>query len=670
MPHKPSHNPPGQQLDNPGRQGQDDDAEPQSGAQAATDDGGQDDTAEPALQPVTGDDADETADDTAQQAHLQPASGPATDDGRPDGGTDENGGNDDENGGNDDENGGDDADDGTGAAGGSAIEASFDADGDDDGGDDSDHGRDDDDDDGDDDDNDGDDGRGGDDVNGPPSSSDDGDRGSGQTIAEAPEQNIVQAPEQNNVQTIDQTIDQNIIQNIDTIIRQNLNQNRGDDDSDAGDDDDDDDDDGDARADDGAPIDVDVHQEVEVSQKVVVVQQNAHPTAPTQVININVDLDVNVDNDVKVIQGGPHQTVVSGTQTSDILFTTVSNATLTGGDGDDILVAGATNVYIADIEPLNVSGVSGTAILVQDEDTLTVRVVAAGLEPGQPHIQDIHGRFAGDDISDAADAGTTVGEDRADEPTPIDSIIPPADADADGDGFIEFEEGLPYYGPGILSLASPQGAFATGFPVPEPDGTITFMQAYDLRATLDFEFTRDDLVPLELREVVLHGLSNDGDGEDTPGEIDGTAGYKPDLPVAAGEIELIQATARVESPGTLNATMNGDAGDDILLGKGGNDILRGGDGDDWLAGSGGRNRLDGGDGADVFVLGEGRDVIEDFDFDEGDRLLVPGDQTDLNAVVTSAESVATGARIETDDGEVTLVGIAAADINTDWFVVA
>mgnify|MGYP001029682077 CR=1 FL=1 len=628
MPHEPSHNPPGHQFDNRGHQGWDDDAGSPSGAQPVTDNGnGQNDIAESARQPASGGDKSAAPDDTTpkpddkQQAHLQSTTEPTTDDGAPDdgapnGGVDQNGG---------------DADDGRDAAGGSAPEASSEASSGSDG---SDRDRDGDDD------HDDDDGRGDGAVNGQPSPSDDGDRGPGQTIVQAPEQNI----------------DQKIIQNIDVIIRQNLNRNRGDDD----------DDDDDAR-DEGASIDVDVHQAVEVSQKVVVVQQNAHPTAPTQVININTNLDVNVDNDVKVIQGGPHQKVVSGTETSDILFTTVNNATLTGGDGDDILVAGATNVYIADIEPLNVSGVSGTAILVQDEDTLTVRVVAEGLEPGQPHIQDIHGRFAGDDIPDA---GTPAGEDRADEPTPIDSIIPPTEADADGDGFIEFEEGLPYYGPGILSLASPQGAFATGFPVPEPDGAITFMQAYDLRATLDFEFTRDDLEPLELREVVLHGLSNDGDGEDTPGEIDGTAGYKPDLPVAAGEIELIQATARVESPGRLNATMNGDAGNDILLGKSGNDILRGGDGDDWLAGSGGRNRLDGGDGADIFVLGEGRDVIEDFDFDEGDRLLVPGDQADLNAVVTSAEPVVTGARIATDGGEVTLVGIAAGDINTDWFVVA
>lgn len=412
-------------------------------------------------------------------------------------------------------------------------------------------------------------------------------------------------------------------------------------------------------------------QNVEVVQKVVVVQeQAAQPTAPAQIININVDNsvvnNVTVQNNITVIQGGAQQTQVDGTAQNDIVCAAANNAVLTGGAGDDILVAGSTKVHLADLVPLNGSGARGTAILVQDEDTLTVRVDASGLEPDQVHIQDINGRFAGDEFSDAGAANAAAANS---QPTPIDSVVPPRGADTDGDGFVEYAEQLPYTGPGIMGLASPQGDYANGFPTAGSDGRISFMQAYDLRGDIDpVGFTKEDLLPLDLRTVVLYGQTVGAEGRGTPGEVNGIPGYKSVLPVAAGEIELISATARVESNVTINATLDGGAGDDILLGKGGNDILRGGAGDDWLTGGGGQNRFDGGDGADAFVLGRGQDLVEDFDFNEGDRLLVAGDQADVNAVIASAVETGTGVRLTTeDDGQITLVGVTAGDVSTEWF---
>jgi hypothetical protein len=412
-------------------------------------------------------------------------------------------------------------------------------------------------------------------------------------------------------------------------------------------------------------------QNVEVVQKVVVVQeQAAQPTAPAQIININVDNsvvnNVTVQNNITVIQGGAQQTQVDGTAQNDIVCAAANNAVLTGGAGDDILVAGSTKIHLADLVPLNGSGARGTAVLVQDEDTLTVRVDAGGLEPDQVHIQDINGRFAGDQFSDAGAANAAAA---SGQPTPIDSVVPPRGADTDGDGFVEYAEQLPYTGPGIMGLASPQGDYANGFPTAGSDGRISFMQAYDLRGDIDpVGFTKADLLPLELRTVVLYGQTVGAEGDGTPGEVNGIPGYKSVLPVAAGEIELISATARVESNVAINATLDGGAGDDILLGKSGNDILRGGAGDDWLTGGGGQNRFDGGDGADAFVLGRGQDLVEDFDFNEGDRLLVAGDQADVNAVIASAVETGTGVRLTTEDnGQITLVGVAAGDVNTEWF---
>lgn len=188
--------------------------------------------------------------------------------------------------------------------------------------------------------------------------------------------------------------------------------------------------------------------------------------------------------------------------------------------------------FVADLEPLSGSGVSGRADLtLNDEDnTLLVRITASGLEAGMPHAQHIHGRMGPDGM-------------------PMNSVTPTMEDDTDGDDFIELAEGLPAYGPIIVPLTSPPGGEATNFPT-APDGTITFEQMYDLTSSATFAdgFDMDDLLPLDLREIVLHGMTvGAAFGEGTPGEVDGTAGYKAVLPVAAGEIRA----AEVPEPGTL-----------------------------------------------------------------------------------------------------------------------
>jgi hypothetical protein len=43
-------------------------------------------------------------------------------------------------------------------------------------------------------------------------------------------------------------------------------------------------------------------------------------------------------------------------------------------------------------------------------------------------------------------------------------------------------------------------------------------------------------LPLQMRHIVIHGRSVGAVGAGTPGEVDGTAGYKTVLPVLCGEI--------------------------------------------------------------------------------------------------------------------------------------
>ncbi len=177
--------------------------------------------------------------------------------------------------------------------------------------------------------------------------------------------------------------------------------------------------------------------------------------------------------------------------------------------------------FTTTLTTLNHSGVTGEAIVGFDERTnaITVAISASGLEPNMVHIQHIHG------FPDGTEAHT-----------------PTLAQDDDGDGFIELGEGLGRYGPILLNLTTDHAngtggdnghdhsGDLTGFPT-APDGTIFFVETYQLP---DGMLGTDPMVAL--RELVIHGLTvPEGAGAGTPGEVDGTAGYKLVLPVASGE---------------------------------------------------------------------------------------------------------------------------------------
>lgn len=321
---------------------------------------------------------------------------------------------------------------------------------------------------------------------------------------------------------------------------------------------------------------------------------------------------------------------------------------LVGSDGDDVLLAPGPHQFTAQIQPINGSDVSGTATLILDGDQLTVRVEASGLESDQVHMMHIHGLI---------DADTGL---------PLNSTVPPATDDTDGDGFVEIAEGAASVGPVILPLTSPPGGGADDFPT-AANGTISFEETFDLGqvGTLADGFTAANLFPLDLRVVHLHGLSVPaGVGADTEGEVDGTGGYKPGLPVATGEIEPVPGEAGAAA---ASATLAGGNGDDHLIGSTGDDQLSGGAGNDVLAGGAGDNSLSGGPGADLFVFSGGRDIVSDYSASEGDRLLAAGGE-DTAALIATAEDTEDGATITTETGTLTLAGINAADLAADWFL--
>ena len=158
--------------------------------------------------------------------------------------------------------------------------------------------------------------------------------------------------------------------------------------------------------------------------------------------------------------------------------------------------AGAT--YRATLSPLNGSGARGEAILTKQGQTLRVEITATGLEAGGPHLSHIHGLSQGD--------------------RSVNSTCPTQAQDSDGDGFVELAEGIPVYGPILVDFMNID---------PDQDGNVNFTTTVPIT---------DSTMPLQMRHIVIHGMSVGPVGAGTPGEVNGEAGYKVVLPVLCGEI--------------------------------------------------------------------------------------------------------------------------------------
>ncbi|MEM9771925.1 MAG: Ig-like domain-containing protein, partial [Cyanobacteria bacterium P01_D01_bin.73] len=109
---------------------------------------------------------------------------------------------------------------------------------------------------------------------------------------------------------------------------------------------------------------------------------------------------------------------------------------------------------------------------------------------------------------------------------------------------------------------------------------------------------------------------------------------------------------------TGNDQLNGGGGDDLLQGGRGNDTLTGGTGNDVLMGELGDDVLIGGVGQDQFVVmpGSGNDVITDFD-PASDAIALGGGLTPASVTISALDATTT--RLEFTGGSVTLQNLAA-----------
>ena len=234
------------------------------------------------------------------------------------------------------------------------------------------------------------------------------------------------------------------------------------------------------------------------------------------------------------------------------------------------------NVDLATLNSDFGSNASGFATLTLDAPeenirTIRVQIDADGLEDlsgiGGIHVAHIHGQFLGNANSPLLEQGNGsffTGEGG----TAADSILPTVEtSDVDGDGFVNFLEGRPSYGPVVLNLTSEQiEAAPSGTPPLSyflelaeageinpaelfPSGT-----EFNLDKTYTFELNDpeqlrqyNNLMPLNEREIVLHGLTIP---VETSEAIDQTAMGTAPVGVDIGNGEAFRITAPVAA-GTI-----------------------------------------------------------------------------------------------------------------------
>ena len=176
-------------------------------------------------------------------------------------------------------------------------------------------------------------------------------------------------------------------------------------------------------------------------------------------------------------------------------------------------------LFVADLHPLNNSGVTGKATFKYKKDGMFLAEVhAEGLVPGKVHPQHIHGFEPGAD----GEMG--------------DAECPPMSA-AGEDGLLTLPEGLPFYGPILVPLDDELVPLTSGeFPVANHAGIINYKEkvGYHMLVSAIEEMFPKGKLHLEKRSVVLHGAFVK-DGKIVPAGTEG-AEYIATLPVACGEI--------------------------------------------------------------------------------------------------------------------------------------
>ena len=174
-------------------------------------------------------------------------------------------------------------------------------------------------------------------------------------------------------------------------------------------------------------------------------------------------------------------------------------------------------MFKAKLTELNDSGAKGVARLSLDGNELTTKINSSGFSENLPHAQHIHGK------EEAESEG---------------AICPPASADDDGDGLVSTADGLPFYGPIMVSFTTTGGTsgdlFKDGlaldrFPVANPGGAFRYNRTIDIPA--------DVAANLDEMHIVQHGVDLNGNGEYDGDLSELGVPLEAELPATCGTIE-------------------------------------------------------------------------------------------------------------------------------------
>jgi Ca2+-binding RTX toxin-like protein len=121
--------------------------------------------------------------------------------------------------------------------------------------------------------------------------------------------------------------------------------------------------------------------------------------------------------------------------------------------------------------------------------------------------------------------------------------------------------------------------------------------------------------------------------------------------------------------GSAGLTLDGGAGDDVLIGGAGDDVLLGGDGDDVLIGGPGLDVLDGGAGNNILIqsLGVGDLVVQNFN--AGDVLDLTAFDVNFDWLMAHASNVNGDVLLDLGEQHVTLKGLTTDALTQDHFLV-
>ncbi len=165
--------------------------------------------------------------------------------------------------------------------------------------------------------------------------------------------------------------------------------------------------------------------------------------------------------------------------------------------------------HTVDSTTFTIPTANGVAAINQRGDRITVVVGVSGVEPMALHPQHIH---AGPECPDMS-------------------------ADVNGDGFLDVIEGIPDYGPILVSLDNNLGNFEASldFPVANAQGQYFYLEQAS-QSHLEMELK--EALRLEDRHVVIHGIDPNAP---LPASVQSLPGLpaQATLPVACGELNRV-----------------------------------------------------------------------------------------------------------------------------------